>query len=340
MRGSKREIRKGVWELRVSIGKDPTTGKYRTISQTCHGGARAADDALRDLVDRQVPIRSDGLKVTVSQLLNRWLEECERLDLSPTTMRTYRAQIEQTIRPALGKVQLTRLTARDLDSLYGALKDRGLSPKTIRNHHAILSAALHQAARWGWVRENVADRAKPPHISQRRVKAPSVEMVRAIVEAAEDRDPRLAPMLMLGALTGLRRGELCALRWTDARLDVGELNVSRSVVVVPRGLAEKSTKTDRDRRVALDEVAILVLKMHRANVDEWARQAETTAPDDAFVFSPYVDGSKPFRPDNVTGFFTRVRDSLGMPEVRLYDLRHFTATQLIGANVDIRTVAG
>ena len=63
-------------------------------------------------------------------------------------------------------------------------------------------------------------------------------------------------------------------------------------------------------------------------------------PEDPFVFSPYVDGSKPFRPDNVTGFFVRVRDSLGLTNVRLHDLRHFTATQLIGANVDIRTVAG
>ncbi len=69
-------------------------------------------------------------------------------------------------------------------------------------------------------------------------------------------------------------------------------------------------------------------------------EAEDALPDDAFVFSPYVDGSKPFRPDNVTGFFIRVRDGLGLPEVRLHDLRHFTATQLIGANVDIRTVAG
>ena len=63
-------------------------------------------------------------------------------------------------------------------------------------------------------------------------------------------------------------------------------------------------------------------------------------PNDAYVFSHAVDGSKPFRPDNVTGFFTRVRDSLGLHDVRLHDLRHFTATQLIGAGVDVRTVAG
>ena len=340
MRGTKRERRKGVWEVRAYLGRDPFTGKPRQISKTVHGGAKVADQALRDLLDKQPPSRNDGVGITFGQLLNRWLEECERLDLSPTTLNTYRAQIEGTIRPVLGKVPLNRLTAKHLDDLYGAVKARGRSAKTIRNYHGIISAALHQAVRWGWVRENVAEFAKPPRVSQRRVKAPSVDVVRAIIASAEDRDPRLAPLLMLGALTGMRRGELCALRWSDVHLDRGELDVSRSVVIVKGGLSEKTTKTDRFRSIALDDVGAALLVQHRARVDEWARLADTTVDDDAFIFSPLVDGSKPFRPDNVTGFFVRVRDSLGYKDVRLHDLRHFTATQLIGAGVDVRTVAG
>ncbi len=190
-----------------------------------------------------------------------------------------------------------------------------------------------------WVRTNVAESAKPPRISQCRVSAPSVEAVRAVVQAAEERDPRLAALLMLGALTGMRRGELCGLKWSDVDFGRGELEVSRAVILVPGGLAEKSTKTDRVRPVALDEVAIALLVEYRARVDEWARQACAVISSDTYVFSPYVDGSKPFRPDNVTGFFVRVRDSLGLHGVRLHDLRHFTATQLIGAGVDVRTVA-
>ena len=340
MRGSKRKIRVGVWELRVSLGKDPATGKYRQLSRTFHGPARAADDALRDLVDKYGDGSEDGIGATFGHLLDKWLEESERLDLSPTTLRTYRAQVERTIRPRLGKVKLTQLTTKNLDDLYGQMKDEGRSPKTIRNHHAIISSALHQAVRWGWIRENVAEKAKPPRITMKRVKAPSVEAVRSVIEAAEDRDPRLAPLLMLAALTGMRRGELCALRWTDVDFQRGELDVSRSVVVVPGGLAEKGTKTHRFRVVALDDVGMALLLRHRANVEDWARQAEVVVPEDAFVFSHAVDGSKPFRPDNVTGFFTRVRDSLGLHDVRLHDLRHFTATQLIGAGVDVRTVAG
>jgi integrase len=164
--------------------------------------------------------------------------------------------------------------------------------------------------------------------------------VRQIVVAAEERDPRLAPLLMLAALTGMRRGEVCALRWSDLDLGEGQIEVARSVVLVPRGLGEKTTKTNRTRRVALDEVGLAVLRTHRARVEEWARLADEELIPDAFIFSPYIDGSLPFRPDNVTSFFIRVRDELKLPDVRLHDLRHFTATQLIGAGVDVRTVAG
>jgi hypothetical protein len=84
--------------------------------------------------------------VSFGQLLDEWLAECERLDLSPTALRAYRSQIERTIRPALGKLLLTWLIAKHLDDLYGAMKDAGKSPKTIRNHHAIIWSALHGGA--------------------------------------------------------------------------------------------------------------------------------------------------------------------------------------------------
>jgi integrase len=282
----------------------------------------------------------EGSAATFSELLDRFLEEGDRLDLSPTTLRTYRSQIDRTIRPVLGKVQLARLTAKDLDRLYGAMKADGRSAKTIRNHHAIISAALNQGVRWGWIRDNVAENARPPRVATRRVRPPSLEDVQRLIEAAGQRDPRLAPLVVLAALTGMRRAELCALRWTDVHLDQGILDVSRSLIVVPGGVREKTTKTDRERVVAIDSVAVDLLRGHRANVETWIAEAEGTLAPDAFVFSPFVEGTTPFRPDNVTGFFTRVRDSLDLKSVRLHDLRHFTATQLIGAGVDLRTVAG
>jgi hypothetical protein len=118
VRGSKRKLKDGVWELRVDAGNDPITGKRKQTSVTVHGPARVADQALRDLVGEQAPSRSDGVGATFSQLLDQWLEECERMDLSATTIRTHRSQIERTIRPNIGKVTLTRLMAKNLNGTH------------------------------------------------------------------------------------------------------------------------------------------------------------------------------------------------------------------------------
>jgi integrase len=328
-----------VWELRLNLGKDPVTGKYRGVSKTFHGPAREADKALRQLIDAQAP-GEDGVGATFVQLLDQWLEECERLDLSPTTLRNYESSVRTSIRPKLGQIPLSTLSAKHLDALYGAMKDAGKSPKTIRNHHAAISAALHQGVRWGWVRSNVAELARPPRIAHQRVRAPSIEVVRDVIDEAERRDHRMAALLMLAALTGMRRGELCALRWSDVDLETGTMEVARSVVVIPGGLAEKAPKTDRSRSVALDEVAVALLRHHHARTESVAAAAGGVIAPDAFVFSPVTDCSTPYRPDNVTSFFIRVRNAVGADGVKLHDLRHFTATQLIGAGVDIRTVAG
>jgi hypothetical protein len=96
VQGSKRKLKAGVWELRGELGVDPITSKRKQFSETFHGSARAADKSLRDLIDQQAPSRSDGVGVSFGQLLDQWLEECDRMDLSPTTLRTYRSQIENS----------------------------------------------------------------------------------------------------------------------------------------------------------------------------------------------------------------------------------------------------
>jgi integrase len=110
VQGSKRELRKGVWELRLTLGKDPVTQKYRRVSKTVYGTAREADKALRQLIDEQAPA-DDGVGATFGQLLDQWLEECERLDLSPTTLRNYESAVRTSIRPRLGQVPPSALSA-------------------------------------------------------------------------------------------------------------------------------------------------------------------------------------------------------------------------------------
>jgi len=148
----------------------------------------------------------------VADLIDRWLAHCDSIGRSPTTMRKYRSIAETVVKPELGKVRLSKLTARDLDRLYAKLTAKGNKATTVRRVHALIGAALHQAEKWDLVERNVARRASPPPVHAVQVTAPDPAQVRAVVEAAEKVRPALAAMLLLAGLTGARRGELCALR--------------------------------------------------------------------------------------------------------------------------------
>jgi hypothetical protein len=102
VRVSKRKLKEGVWELRIDLGTDPITGRRKQLSRTFRGPSRAANQALRDLLDLEAPFRSDGAAAPFGQLIDQWFEESERLELSPKTLRNYWAQVEHTIRPGLG----------------------------------------------------------------------------------------------------------------------------------------------------------------------------------------------------------------------------------------------
>lgn len=113
------------------------------------------------------------------------------------------------------------MTAWDLDALYAPMVHAGKSPSTVRQHHAILSGAFGQAVKWGWCPINVAKMTSPPVVRPKRIVPPTPDQVRAIAKLAEERNPDLAALIMLAAVTGARRGELCALRWSDLDLPSG-----------------------------------------------------------------------------------------------------------------------
>ena len=276
--------------------------------------------------------------VTVGALLDRFLEHAEAIGRSPTTLKEYRRIAESVIRPELGKMKLSRLTGSDLDHLYAKLTAAGNKALTVRHVHALMSVVLHQAERWDLVDRNVARRATPPAVHAAEIEAPSPDEVRRILAAAEEIEPALASMLLIAALTGARRGELCALRWSDVDLEHATVRIARSVYeTAGGGWAEKTTKTHQARRIGLDDLAVVVLRRHRDSVNALADQLGLVVAPDAFVFSRSPSGSEPVRPDTVTRFTKRVADKVGV-DTHLHALRHFSATQAIAAGFDPVTV--
>jgi integrase len=276
------EVRPGVWRLRVYAGRR-ANGTPIQIRKTVEAkdarpgaGKRLAERELASMVAKVANGNVHTGSETLEDLLNAWLDHI-RPNRSPTTIRKYRDLADRIVIPDLGKVRLQALTARQLDTLYGKLTAKGNKATSVRRVHALIAAALHQAERWDMVDHSVARKASPPPIRQEPVKAPTPDEVRAIVAKAEEIEPALAALLLLGALTGARRGELCALRWTDLNAAERTLTIARSVYETEGGgWAEKDTKTHQERTVGLDELALSVLAKHRAQVDEVARGSNST----------------------------------------------------------------
>ncbi len=147
-------------------------------------------------------------------------------------------------------------------------------------------------------------------------------------------------LLLVGAVTGARRGELCALRWSDIDLAHGSVLIHRALIDVGGRVGEKDTKTHAARRLRLDLATVEALTAYRAATEVRSVALGTALAVDAFAFSHAADGSMPIRPDKVTGSFRRLADRLDLTHVRLHDLRHFAATRMLAAGVPVRTVSG
>ena len=333
------------WELRVYLGTDPVTGKQRYASRTVRGGKRVAQRMLAELVteaERDLLVRTNA---TAGELIEAWLEQATR-DFSPKTVKETRGFIDRNLLPTIGAVPLSRLKASDLDRLYRRLQTAGgadggaLSPATVRRIHGILRRALAQGVKWGWIGVNPAASTSPPRVPQPAIKPPSgIEMVRVLKRASES-SPELACFLLLASATGARRSELVALRWRDTDLADGIVRIERGVVTGPDGLVEKGTKTHAARQVALDGHTVATVRAHRERMSERAQAFRVELNEDSFVFSNVPACSEPWYPDSVSRGFKRLCAEEGLAGVRLHDLRHFVATQLLSAGVDVRTVAG
>jgi len=350
IRGTKTEVRPGVWRLRVYAGRRPNgtpiqVAKTLVTPAAARGtakpgdGIRLADRELAKMVADVSEGRLGRPTTTLGDLIDQWIASIEE-SRSPTTIREYRRIAEKVVKPELGHVMLTKLTARHLDDLYARLTAKGNKATTVRRVHALIAAALHQAERWDLVERNVSKRASPPPVHHAPVQAPSPDEVLAIIEQAEKADPSLARMLLVAALTGARRGELCALRWTDLNWSTSTLTIARSVYeVAGGGWAEKLTKTHQERRIRLDPLAMDTFGSQREWVDGLAAQLDLTVLADGYIWSRSPVGLEPHLPNLVTQFLNRMAKKAGV-STHLRALRHFSATQGLAAGTDVVTMAG
>jgi integrase len=286
------------------------------------------------------PKRTSGLKrrrhLTVEEFLSRWLADV-RPSLRPRTWERYEQYARLHAVPSIGRIRLSALGPDDVQHLYAERLAAGCSPTTVLHLHRFLHRALDRAVRRGLVARNVTDLVDPPRMARAEFDTLSVEEVRRLLAAAAG--DRLEALYVLAVTTGLREGELLALRWSDVDLESGSLRVRGSLQPVRgRGLVTLEPKTPRSRRqVVLPRVAVEALVRHRRAQDGERRAAGARWRDLGLAFPNTV--GRPMSAQNLLQrSFHPLLERAGLARIRFHDLRHTTATLLLGRNVHPRIV--
>ncbi len=321
----------------MAVDPDPVSGERRRLSRTVHGTRSEAKDALQRMVVDAGGGLYGGGRVTVGDLLDQLLASAT---LGPTTRTDWVSVTERHLKPALGEMPLWKLTSRDCDQLYARMKAAGLGQSRVRCAHVVLHRAVAQAVRWGWLARNPVSNATRPPVARVTISPPGAGDVRAALAASRKVDAELWCWLQVAIASGARRGEVRALRWCDVDLDKRFVRIERSVsATASAGVVIKSTKTGKPRVVSLTTQAVDALVERRAHAALTAAAAGRDLEESELVFAIDPLGERPWRPDMVTGRWTRLRKEIGLSHVRLHDLGHFVATELLTAGIDLRTVA-
>jgi integrase len=275
--------------------------------------------------------------ITVGTYLAAWLDG---LDRKPATLEAYRRVVERHLTPALGRGRLQMLTAVQIKAGYRTLLDKGLSPTTVQLVHQVLSKALSDAVHDGLLPSSPAAKVKAPARARPEMQTWTREQVVAFL--AHVAGERLAAMWRLFLTTGMRRGEVAALRWQDVDLDRAALSVRQTgniiggvwTVGTPKGRGDATAKS---RRLALDAGTVTALRAHRARQLQ-ERMAWGGDWQDLGLVFVREDGS-PLNPSTIGQGLTRRTKQAKLPHVRVHDLRHTYATLALEAGVHPKVVS-
>jgi integrase len=334
------------WQYVVDLGDDPETGRTR---QRRKRGFATQTEAAAALDEARRAIEAGGFLFDVEHMsfieyLDVWLDGLPQTDMKPRTVSDYRNETRRYIKPHLGDVKLTKLTPLHLERLYrtlmaeGGQNGRPLSPKTVLRVHRVIRKAIGDAERKGILQRNVARLADKPSIAQLDTERPAwtPDELRMFLAAAEGDE--LFALYRLAALTGMRRGELCGLRWEDVDLSEQSVRVRKALAMINGTPSVATPKSRRSRRVIdIDERTKQILQEHRERQLEAAEFVGAGWQETGYVFTTVIGTHQ--HPDNVSKRFVALVRSVDVKYLTLHGLRHTHATHLLAMGKNPRMVS-
>jgi integrase len=308
----------------------PTTLLVSRRSIRYRGKTRAevAKKLTTALHDHQSGLPLPDERLTIEKFLLQWLDEVAKPTIRASTFEGYVRKIKQHVLPYIGRKALAKLSLRDLSSLYSKLLDCDLSPSTVQYVHAILHRALDQAERWKLVVRKPADLVDAPRPVHHDVKALSPAQVSKLIAAPSGE--RLEALYVVAVTSGLRLGELLALRWSDFDAEAATLHIRRSLGrTKENGLALTEPKTQKGRRaVVLPGLAVDALRPRRGRQHEEMMKVRDVWDNGDLLFPNEI--GKPIERQNlIRRSFKKLLAKAELPDVRFHDLRHTAATLLL-----------
>jgi integrase len=307
--------------------------------KTLYGKTRqeVAGKLAKALSDREDGLVFDTGSLTAAGYLDRWLTDSVKDTVRLTTYQGYERICRLHIKPSLGRIRLKDLTVAHVRGLYRERLKAGLAPRMVQLIHVTLHKALKQAVMDGLIPRNVTEAVKPPQPEKKEIRPLSPEQARALLRTAKKE--RLEALYVLAITTGMRQGELLALKWEDVNFEAGVLQVRRTLsTATGGGFTFSAPKTAKSRRsIKLPNTALSSLRKHRkAQLEERMRLSELFI-DQGLVFTSRV-GTPISRQDLITRSFKPLLKRAGLPDIRFHDLRHTCATLLLGKGVHAKFV--
>ena len=359
--GSIRKRKNGNWEARITISINPSTGKQ--TMKSFYGKTRGEAKMKMEIFlenrkdDNQTPPEAtssvsapkgpfntpqNGNDMSLKDWLKIWQEDY-LADIKRSTIANYRSLVENHIEPALGNYPLSQLKAPIVQKFYNGLRDKGLSPKYIKNIHGVLHRALDQAVEVEYTAKNYTSICKIPKIAEKEVVPLDEEEMKKLFEALKGEE--LRDMILVDIFTGLRSGELIGLTWDCVDFENGIIHVKKQLAL-PRtrdggdGKCYWSTlKNGKSRDLVPAPFVMEVLKEHKETQEAQKRAAGSLWDEGEFpglVFTR-ANGSHYFQP-NVWKAFQKILEKAGLQHHRVHDLRHTFAVNSIIAGDDVKTV--